>query len=366
MKQQEKGKRLHFPWKIIFNTIIIGFTVVLIGYFVFSEGGFIDLVNKISSGKMHFNIMWLITAALAHLLNIAIDATIIYLFLRQNTPGVKPKVAFFASMVGQFFCAVTPSSTGGQPMQILTMSRMGVKASNATSALVQKFLVWQFTLAVYCIISVTAGFRFIIEKLDPTMWTLTIIGFLAQIVMIIALLLASFNKNITIKFIDGIYRFLAKLHILKDVEKSIASINAALENFHNSNKELNQNKSLLVKVYSITFVQMTALFLVPFCIAQAFNIQCDIFQMLFAQSYVNMVSSLMPLPGGSGAAEYSFGVFFSSYFTAETMKTAILLWRTITYYGTIAVSMPFAQIHAKEEIPLPETSEETAGPKNNS
>ena len=99
----------------------------------------------------------------------------------------------------------------------------------------------------------------------------------------------------------------------------------------------------------LTAVQMTAFFLVPYCIAMSFNISCNIFDMLCAQAYVNMVSSLMPLPGGSGVAEYSFSAFFASYFTPETMKSAILIWRTITYYGTIAISAPFSGFRKKAE-----------------
>lgn len=358
-----KKRQLNIPWKLIFNIAVISLTLFLVGFFVFSEGGFIDLVKSISSGDMDFSPVWIVMAVFVHFLNIALDATIIHLFIRENTPGVKPKVAFITSMVGQFFCAVTPSATGGQPMQILSMSRMGVKPSNGTSALIQKFLVWQFTLTIYCIISVSFGFSFIMDKLDPTMWTLTIIGFSAQVVMIVVLMLASFCKGLTIKVVDSLFKLLGKLHILKNVEEKINNINDSLTSFHENNKQLNNNKHLVIKVYVITIVQMTAYFLVPFCIARAFNINCNIFEMLFAQSYVSMVSSLMPLPGGSGAAEYSFSVFFGAYFTAETMKTAILLWRTITYYGTIAVTMPFAQLHKKEPA-LPENADTANDVKN--
>ena len=69
--------------------------------------------------------------------------------------------------------------------------------------------------------------------------------------------------------------------------------------------------------------------------------------MLCAQSYVTMVSRLVPLPGGSGAAEYCFSTFFMAYISADTMKSSILLWRTITYYGTIMISLPFSSIKKK-------------------
>ncbi len=342
----EESKRLHIPWKLIFNIAIIGLTIFLVLYFIFSEGGFIDLLES----ELKINVLWLLIAVFVHLLNIALDATIIYLFLKETTPKVTVMNALVASMTGQFFCAVTPSATGGQPMQILAMSRMGIKAANGTSALVQKFLVWQFTLSIYCIVAVVARFSFFSQKLDPAMWVFSLIGFAAQLAMIGVLLLASFCKGATTRVVNFFLTILYKLHIIKNLEEKKKSIGETLDSFHRSNKELNKNKPLLIKIYVITVIQMTAFFLVPYCIARSFNIHCDLFDMLCAQSYVNMVSSLVPLPGGSGAAEYCFSIFFGSYFNVKTIKSAILLWRTITYYGTIALSAPFALFHKKKRI----------------
>lgn len=339
-------KRSKFPWKIVFNVAIFGLTIFLIVFFVFSEGGLVDLLKsgqKIDQG-------WLMLSVFVHLLNIALDATIIYLFVKQTTPQVTLKNALIASMTGQFFCAVTPSATGGQPMQVLTMSRMGIKGSNATSALVQKFLVWQFTLTVYCIIAVVTGIGFFAQHLDPAMIVFSIIGSSMQVFMIVVLLLASFCKPLTTRIVNGFLGFLGKIHLLKNVEEKQKSVDEVLTSFHENNKELNKNKRLLVQIYVITAVQMTACFLAPYCIAMSFGIECNIFDMLRAQAFVSMVSSLVPLPGGSGAAEYCFGVFFNTYFTAETIKSAILIWRIITYYGTIAVSAPFAIFREKQTL----------------
>ena len=353
--EDKNEKKIRIPWGLLFNLTIVALTIVLIVYFIFSEGGFMDLL---SSG-LQISIIWLLTAVFVHLLNIALDMTVIYLFIKQTNPQITVFNALVASMTGQFFSAVTPSASGGQPMQIVALSRMGIKASNSTSALIQKFLVWQFTMTAYCIVAVVARFSFISQHLNATMWVLSIIGFAAQVIMIIILLLASFCKPLTTRVINLFLNIMGKLHILRDVEEKKKSIDATLTSFHESNKQLNKNKVLLVKVYVITAIQMTAYFLVPYCIAMSFGINCNIFDMLCAQAYVSMVSSLVPLPGGSGAAEYSFSVFFSAYFSLTTIKSAILLWRTITYYGTIAISAPLAWLRNKNEPTDPEVELDT-------
>ena len=342
------------PWSLLFNITILALTIVLVLYFIFSEGGFLELLNS----GYRLSIIWLLIAIFVHVLNIALDMTVIYLFTKESCPEMTIYKAFICSMTGQFYCAVTPSATGGQPMQILAMSRMGIKPSITTATLIQKFLVWQFTLTTACIIAVVARFGMFSEKMGAPMLVATILGFSMQVFMIIVLLLASFCKPLTKKIVRFLLKTGAKIHIVKNVDEKITGIEETLDSFHENNKKLNKNKKLLVKVYSITAVQMVAYFLVPYCIAKAFYIDCNAFDMLCSQAYVSMVSSLVPLPGGSGAAESSFLVFFQDIFDADKMKSAILLWRTITYYGTIAFTAPFARLQTKKTMELEKLEEE--------
>ena len=49
----------------------------------------------------------------------------------------------------------------------------------------------------------------------------------------------------------------------------------------------------------------------------------------------NMVSLIIPLPGGSGGAEFSFIAMFSSLFVGGTAVWALLIWRILNYYSYI-------------------------------
>ncbi len=123
-----------------------------------------------------------------------------------------------------------------------------------------------------------------------------------------------------------------------------------IEFFHRSNRQIYRNPRLLAGTYVLTFLQLTALFLVPYCIFRAFDIgRASVLRMLCYQAFVTMVSSLFPLPGSAGAAETSFYSFFSSFFTPETIKSADLLWRVISYYLVLLVCAPFSKIGKKLE-----------------
>lgn len=340
----EEKKKRKITARRIFNVMTVVVAIGLVVFFIFSKGGFIDFLRE--GHEVIFG--WLIAAIALNLFNIFLDAIVIFIFLRVSTPSVTLWQAIAVGLTGQFYCAVTPAASGGQPMQIVSMTRMGIKGANGSSALIQKFLVWQFTLAAFCITSVATRIGYFAGKFDATLWIITIVGFVAQMGMIAVLLLASYKKELTLRVAVFLIKIGAKLRLVKDPEKKKAKADETLTSFHDCNRRLTADKKLLVKVYAITFVQMVSFFLVPYCIGRSFGINCGVFNMLTSQAYVNMIASVFPLPGGEGATEFCFSVFFGGVFTAETIKTAILLWRTITYYGVIALCAPFARIREKK------------------
>ena len=212
---EKSKKKFKLSGVAIFNIIVGIITVGLLVYFIVSDGGIIDLF------KSKEGVIWwvLVLGVLTYDLSVVTDAVVTCIFLRSQYPNTRFLDALKVTCVGVFFSAITPSNTGGQPMQILMMSRSGIKGSVATSALIQKFLVWQFTLAAYCIVAVVARFAFFKEHLDTYMWVVSAIGFAAQMIMLVVLLLASFAKNFTKKISSGFLRLLGKLHIIKNTDE---------------------------------------------------------------------------------------------------------------------------------------------------
>ena len=327
--------------KMLFNGLMIIISASLLIYFAVSENGLIDLLNSAAE----FNKMWLFAGVLCHLLNILIDAYLIFRFTNNSQMGYSFINSFKASMVGQFFSAVTPGASGGQPMQVYTMTKQGVDIGRSTSALVQKFLVYQTTLTVYSGLSIL--FKMDLFRGEPihVMRGLAIFGFLSQAFVIFVLLLFSFKKTLTHGIITFIFTWLGKTRLIKNPEESIRNVETQLVYFHESNHNLYKDQYLVFETYVFTVMQITSMFIVPYCIYRAFNLRgASVFDMIAAQSFVTMVSSFMPLPGGSGAAEGSFYVFFGLFFTESTIKGAVLLWRIITYFLTILISAPFSRL----------------------
>ena len=189
----------------------------------------------------------------------------------------------------------------------------------------QKFLVYQSTLTIYSLLAIILRWNFFGGTMQ-VMWGAALIGFASQALVIMGILLFSFNRKITHKLITFIYHLLGKLHIMKNVDSRIESLEFQLSSFHTCNKELFKNRRLLLETYVCTAIQLTAIFIIPYCIYRSFSLNgARVVDMVASQAFVTMVSCFVPLPG------------------------AVLIWRLITYYGTIALSAPFSHLGRKSK-----------------
>lgn len=336
--------------KIIFNSVVFAMSGALLVYFCLSKNGLSDLIKN----AHNFNLLWLGIAILTHLTNIFIDAFLILKFTKGSGNKYTFKRAIKTCMVGQFFSAITPGASGGQPMQIYMMSKQKIDPGTATSCLMQKFLVYQISLSIYSAVAIIIRFNFFNNMLNKVMWLAALVGFLSQVFIIFLILMFSFHRRLTRRIILILFKVLYKLHLNKDPDRSIEKLEEQLQSFHSGNKELIKNKKFLLETFALTMIQLTVIFLVPYCIYRSFNLSgARIIDMVCSQSFVSMTSSLVPLPGAAGASEGSFLVFFANFFTEETLKPSVLLWRFITYYLTIFISAPFSRIKKEDNNDSP-------------
>ena len=320
--------------KNVFNMIMLILSVSILVYFCISENGLIDLIKN----SKEFNKLWLFMAVTCHLLNIFIDTYLIFRFVNTTEKFYSFKNAFKSCMVGQFFSAVTPGASGGQPMQVFSMSKQGIDPGHSTSALVQKFLVYQSTITIYGALAIFLKLHLFNGDVINVMRGLSIFGFCSQAFVIVILLYFSLNKKSASNMLKNIFKLLAKIHIIKNPDEKIKHAEIQLEYFYVNNNRLYRNQALVLETYVLTAIQITCIFVIPYCIYRSFHLYgASIFDMIASQAFVTMVSSFIPLPGGSGAAEGGFLVFFSNFFTEQTIKPAALLWRIITYFFTILI-----------------------------
>lgn len=323
----------------IFQAFLFALTLGMLVYFCVSGNNLAVLIQSLPT----INLLWILCAVASVALNWMMDSLILHTLIFHSSGGRYGfGSAFRVTMVGQYFNSVTPYALAGQPMQFMALLGQGISSGVAISTLVRKFLVYQTSLTVYSLLVILIKYQFFQSKIQGFM-ALAFVGFLYQAAVVVALVLFSYSPGFTTKIIRGAVWVLTKAHLVKKPEETGERVRGQLQFFLENNRAIQGKRSLEVKIYGFTVIQLTALFLVPFFIYKAFhNPGAPVFDMIAAQSFVTMISSYTPLPGAAGAAEGSFLVIFQMFFAPEVIQRAMLLWRLIAYYSCIVVGAFFA------------------------
>ncbi len=329
------------PLSMIFNIIVIGVCIGLVIYFIFSKDGLKDLMQ--GSGSYAWG--WLAAAVVCHFGNVVIDCLITWQCIKKKYPKFTFMQGVKTAVTGHFFSAVTPGSSGGQPMQIYRLNRMGVDAGFASSVLLQKFLIYQITATVYAAVLFIANNKYILSQIKDsfTVWFVAV-GFIMQLAIMAIVILAGLKPKWLKHTVRLFMPLITKLKGAKHSQKLIRNIDSKINVFRKSNKDFFK-KPLRIALYTTEVaIQITLIYSVPYYVYKSLvpNGSGKWFEMVCAVAFVSIVSSMLPIPGASGVSELAFSVFFGSFFTGATLKSATLIWRTITFYFTIIVEGPMS------------------------
>ncbi len=346
------NKKIRINGKVIFNVAVVAISIYLVIYFFVSENGMIDLLSTPDS----FNVWWIIAALVVFDLNIIIDTLVTLIFLRTQYKSFRFYDSLKVAFVGVFFGAITPSNTGGQPMQLYLLSKMNVSVGFGSACMTQKFIVYQIVMTAVSVFSVIFRYEYFQAAFTSIWSTLFIIlGFTVQLVMTALFLIVSFSRKTTSFLINLLEKLFKKLKFIKNSENKIKRISTEVEMFHDGNKALFTNAKILVITYLLVLLQILAILSVPYFVYVSFDMPsvavangqtpATLFDVICIQSFVLFTSNLVPLPGASGGAELAFTMYFGQFFiigSINKIKPAILLWRFVTYYGAILISAPFS------------------------
>lgn len=345
-------KKRKINGSLIFNLIVAALSIYFIYAFVFTDGGLLDLLKSPSG----INFAWIGVAILVFDCNIVLDGLVTLVYLRTQHPQFRFIDALKVACVGVFFGAVTPSNTGGQPMQLYLMSKMHVNVGFGSACMTQKFIVYQLVTTSFSVFAVIVKFDFFREAFT-NFWSsaFIVLGFSVQLALTALLLVVSFSEGITKKLVRLIYKILRLLKFIKNPVGIIRRVTREFDNFLQSNRMLMAHKKRLAIICGLVLLQTLCILSVPYFVYLSFGMPKlavehhlqpgNLFDFICIQSFVLFTSNLVPLPGASGGAELAFTMYFGRFFSfgrIQKIKPAILLWRFVTYYGAIILTVPFS------------------------
>ncbi|QSX05869.1 flippase-like domain-containing protein [Sedimentibacter sp. zth1] len=314
--------------KKIFVNIIFFMCLVFATFFLLFRNS--DIKNIFDSLK-NVNRIYIFIASLCMLIFMSSEA----LNIKMLSSIFNYKLSFLKclkySFIGFFFSSITPSASGGQPMQIYYMKKDKIDIPHST-------LILLIVLAVYQLVSIVLSL--ILFCIQPNLFLhisnnfklILIFGCSLNIIVLVFITFALFSKNIIKAIINFVVKILTKFKI-KNIDNIEISMIEGVEKYQQGAIYIKKNKKLILRIMLVTIVQICAMNIVPYFIYKSFSLSgYSILSVLSLQTVLQMCISSIPLPGSVGVSESGFLKLFSLLYPVYLIDTAMLLSRGVSFY----------------------------------
>lgn len=278
------------------------------------------------------NPWWLAAAFLSMLAYIGFDALMIRCLLRGfGYPRSLPKCVSYAA-ADLYFSAITPSATGGQPMEAYFMMKDGVPGVISTVVMLTYLLLYTLSIiiiGVVCLIFVPSSFLAF-----GTLGRIFIaVGAVIQLSLAFLYALLLWNKDMLRKILHWGLRVLAKLRILRNYEQRKEKLDATMDQYAAATGMLKGRRRLLLKTLLLNLAHRSSQIMVTVFCFLAGGGSLKLAPKLFAmQSNVVIGAYCIPIPGSMGVTDLLMLDGFSSLMSEQQSANLELLARATSFY----------------------------------
>ena len=243
--------------------------------------------------------------------------------------------AFKFTLIEFFFCALTPSASGGQPVEIYYMTKEGISGSSATMAIFVQLCGYQISVVLLGIIAVL----FLPYKIPSGVHMFFTIGLLINVAALVILLTCVFSQKVSQVVVKWVIKLARRLKY-KKVDQMQQRLEEGLEQYAKSARYIKEHKKEFVVAILRVLLQVTLYFLVPFCIYSAFGLnEHNVIELFAMQSVLFLATAGFPIPGAVGLSETVFLALYGTVFGEELINSAMLLNRGVTFYGFVIIGL---------------------------
>ena len=290
-------------------------------------------IAQLERAARNINLIGLVAVFGLMLLSYVFEASILAVLTKRKNEPKRSKWSFFRiPLIQALFNAITPMSTGGQPSQLAAMVQMGIEGGRATSLLLMKFIIYQIVVFLAYVTTIITGFHMVATKFAGLAIFIAI-GFLIHVSSIAFLLAVLFAYNWTKKTANWIMNLLAKFINQKRVDIWRKNTFDKIETFYEESQKLKREKKKLIVCVVLTVLQLLCFYSIPYMTLVTLNVSADWASVTQMNIMIIMFMAIIPIPGASGGAEYSFQTLFSTFISSNgTLIVGMFLWRFVTYF----------------------------------
>lgn len=277
--------------KGIFSAVLFVVLVTLTFYIIFKDNSIVQIFEIIKNVDIKFIILAILCMSvfvISEGVNIA-----------RTLKLLDCDISFFKgikyALVGFFFSSVTPSASGGDPMQIYYMTKDNLPIGKSALAILTEFSSFQIVTILMSIIGLILNYYFIENSIGNIKY-LMLLGVLINTLILVVIILSCFPNKIITKLLDILVKFLEKIHYKKTEEfrdKCLCQINE----YQSGAKLLKSHKRVFAKILCTTTIQIILYHSIPYFIYLSFGLRgASYLQFLAVQAVLYISVSSIPLP----------------------------------------------------------------------
>lgn len=325
MKGLSKSLKNGLKYSIILSILVI------IGILIFTTE------EKTLNALLKLNILTVIYAILLNILSWIFSA-LRYMSLINS---VEKKLTFIEALqlhLSYYFAAgITPTSAGGEPLEIYLLSKKNITIGQVTA-----LSLLRYTLNILTFATVTPIILYFYSFLFPNKIIKDLIRYSSLLLaFIVGIFLISLYKPRPVKKV--IAKFLLKIShfpFLKNIHpyKIIRIVYKTVDDFHKTLWSFMKDKKIVLLKFSIlNILSWLTYFLIAPLILKGFGLKIYLFNLILIQIPIFFLLFYVPTPGGSGASELLFSLVFAPYVPKYILGIFIIIWRLLTHYFTLII-----------------------------
>ena len=323
-ERKSKKKKISNLLFFLFNIVV----VAAILWYQLSK----ETVTSLSDIK-NFKLFYLPIIILIFFTIMLLDTHRTNLFLRMSGNRSRPALCYKMCAIGKYYDNITPMSTGGEPSQIFYMNHRGLDASSSISVPMGRYVVSQMAWIIVGIFAVTMIAVLGVMDVSAIM-IVGLVGFFANFFILSLCLFLSMNKKVGNKIVKKTLKFLQKIKVVKNYDKQYDRVNGVVVNYQSTMKTYAKRKWLFAYTVFISILIFVLTYTMPYVIylmlgGTDYSMWLN---MLVFSLIIDLASSIIPIPGGTGMNEISFSFVYESIFPNGTVFWGLLIWRFMTYY----------------------------------
>lgn len=253
---------------------------------------------------------------------------------------------------GIFFSNLTPNGTGGAPAQILRLTRSGLSVGAAGALQYTRFIIYEAGEGVFAALMLVPRLGYFLE----TYGNVFLVGALlfgAKIVEVASLLLVCLlPKQVNAVGAWGL-GLIHKWGWIKEerYQRWSRVVNEQIYEFSSGFKAGARNWRLMALTMVVTLVQLGFQYALPWVVLRAFGVEADFLTCWACGSILELLTSAIPLPGGTGGAEGGFAFLFGAMF-GPALSAGYVVWRMVEYVLPVLVAAPLMGLRTRSGLSI--------------